>query len=414
MRSPATRPSNTPLLRVKAFRLLCITRLSSTASNQILSVVVGWQIYDLTNSPLALGFIGLVQFLPQVLLALVSGEAADRYDRRAIVRCSYVIQTLVIGGLLLLTLMDRPPVTAFYVLLLLIALARTFEGPAQQALLPTLVPREILSRAVAAYSSASRTANLLAPSIGGLIYAFGPATDYLVCVTLIATAAAASFRLPAPPPLPPTNRKVTWSTVLSGMTFIWGNSILLGVLSLDLLATFFGGLNALLPIFARDILEIGPLGLGILRSAPSVGALITALILARFPVTRAAGHAILGGVALYGLMTIAFALSSSAALSIIVLFILGAGDTISQVNRKTLIQVLTPDGVRGRVSAVSSLSVNIGGQLGQFESGITAAWFGTVGSVLFGGVAVLVIVALWAYRFPALRRVERADEVAAA
>jgi MFS family permease len=257
-------------------------------------------------------------------------------------------------------------------------------------------------------------ANLLAPSIGGLIYAFGPATDYLVCMVLIATAGVASFQLPQPPPLRDLNQKTTWNTIFAGMTFIWGNSILLGVLSLDLLATFFGGLNALLPIFARDILDVGPVGLGILRSAPSVGALLMGLALSRFSVKRSAGHVILGGVAVYGLMTIVFAFSQNIVLSIMALFILGAGDAISQVNRKTLIQVMTPDHVLGRVSAVSSLSVNIGGQLGQFESGLAAAWFGTVGSVVFGGVAVLAIVAIWAYRFPALRRVERADEVVAA
>jgi MFS family permease len=379
----------------------------------MLSVVVGWQIYDLTDSALALGMIGLIQFLPSLLLTLISGEVADRCDRRTIVRWCYVIETVLLSGLMMLSLMDHPPIWAFYCLLLLIAIVGTFEGPAQQSLLPTIVPRGILRRAVAAYTSSSRIANLLSPAIGGLIYAFGPATDYLCCMVLVSIAAVASFLLPKPPALPGANQKTSWNSVLAGLVFIRGNPVLLGALSLDLVATFFGGLTALMPIFARDILDIGPFGLGILRSAPSVGALIAALVLSRYPINRSAGHVILGGVALYGVMTIVFAFSHDLALSLMALFLLGAGDTISQINRKTLIQAMTPDGVLGRVNAVSSLSVHIGGQLGQFESGVTAALFGAVGSALFGGVAVLLIVVLWAYIFPALRRVERADEVEA-
>jgi MFS family permease len=402
---------NTPLFRVRALRLILITRFASTASNQMLAIVLGWQIYDLTNSALALGMIGLVQFLPPLLLTLVSGEVADRVDRRTIVRWTYVIQTIVTLSLLGLTLLDKPPVAAFYIMVLLLALARTFEGPANQALLPSLVPREILSRSVAAYSSASRVANLTGPSIGGLIYGFGAATDYAVCLVLIMMAAIASFMLPAPAPLKPGKQKVSWETMIGGLVFVWNTPILLGVLSLDLMATFFGGVAALLPIFARDVLDIGPVGFGILRSSPSIGALLMALILAKYPINRAAGQVIFGGVVIYGIATIIFALSHNVLLSICTMFMMGAGDTISQVNRKTLLQVMTPDSVRGRVSAVSSLSVNIGGQLGQFESGVTAAMMGTVGSVLFGGCAVLCVVALWAWRFPDLRRVERADEM---
>lgn len=403
--------ADTPLLQVRALRLILITRFASTASNQMLSVVLGWQIYDLTNSALALGMIGLVQFVPPLLLTLVSGEVADRVDRRTIVRWTYVIQTIVSLGLLLLTLLEEPPVSAFYIMVLLLALARTFEGPANQALLPSLVPRVILSRAVAAYSSASRVANLTGPSIGGLIYGFGAATDYTVCLALILMATVASFMLPAPAALKPAKQKVSWETLLAGLTFVWSTPILLGVLSLDLMATFFGGVTALLPIFARDVLDIGPFGLGVLRSSPSVGALLMAMVLTKYPINRNAGQVIFGGVVIYGIATIVFALSHNVMLSVAAMFMMGAGDTISQVNRKTLIQVMTPDEVRGRVSAVSSLSVNIGGQLGQFESGVTAAMMGTVGSVLFGGIAVIAVVGLWAWRFPDLRRVERADEV---
>lgn len=377
----------------------------------MLSVVVGWQIYDLTDSALALGMIGLVQFLPPLLLTLVSGEVADRFDRRQIVRLCYCLEAALMGCLMFLSMMDHPPVWAFYVILGLNAVVGTFEGPAQQSLLPSIVPRDILRRAVAAYTSSSRVATLTAPVVGGFIYALGPATDYFVCMALTIIAAIAAFLLPRPPTAPSAKQKASWQTITAGMTFIWSNKILLGVLSLDLMATFFGGLTALMPIFARDILEIGPVGLGVLRSSPAVGSLLTSLILARYPINRSAGHVILYGVALYGVMTIVFALSESVWISIPALFLLGAGDTVSQVNRKTLIQSMTPDHVLGRVNAVSSLSVQIGSQLGQFESGVAAALLGTVGSALFGGVAVLVVVALWAYYFPALRRVQRADEV---
>jgi MFS family permease len=402
--------ADTPLFRVRAFRLLFTMRFLSTTSNQMMGVVVGWQIYDLTNSALALGMIGLVQFMAPLLLVFVAGEAADRFDRRFIVRGCYVVQTCVMLTLLGLTLLPKPPVAAFYAVLLLNSLSRTFEGPSLQSLLPTLVPHEILSRAIAAYASSGRIANLTGPSIGGLIYAFGPATDYLSCMVLISIAATASFLMPPPSTKPVAKRKASLGSMLAGIKFIWNTPVLLGVLSLDLLATFFGGITALLPIFARDILDIGPWGLGILRSAPSVGALIMGVTLAHYPVTRAAGKVILGGVAIYGVATVLFGLSTNAVLSVIFLLMLGCGDVFSQVIRHTLVQTRTPDAMRGRVSAVNSLSVSIGSQLGQFEAGVTAALFGTVGSVLFGGVAVLAIVAVWAWRFPELRRVERPDE----
>lgn len=380
-------------------------------SYQMIGVVVGWQIYDLTESAMALGLIGLVQLLPSLFFTLLSGEIADRFDRRVVVRWSYVIQTGVTIGLLGLTLIPHPPVAAFYVLLLCNAVARTFEGPSLQSLLPSLVPASILSRAIAAYSSSARTASLLGPSIGGLIYAFGVVTDYACCLVLVAIAMTTSFRLPPPAVRTSARAKMTWTSMIAGVKYIWGNSVLFSAISLDLLATFFGGLTALLPIFARDILDIGPWGLGILRSSPAVGALLMAAVLSRFPVTRSAGYVILGGAAVYGLASILFALSHTLVLSVFFLFFVGAGDTVSQVNRKTLMQVMTPNHVLGRVTAVNSFSTTVGNQLGQFESGMTAAWFGALGSVVFGGVSVLLIVAIWAWRYPALRRIERADAV---
>lgn len=405
--------ADAPLFKFHAFRLLFTTRIASTTSNQMVGVVVGWQIYDLTDSPLALGLIGLVQFAAPFLLALVAGEVADRFDRRFIIRWCYVVESTVMAGLLSLTLLPRPPVVAFYLLLLVNSFARTFEGPTLVSLVTTLVPREILSRAIAAYSSSGRIAMLMGPTIGGFIYALGAPAAYFACFALIATAASASFLLPPPETAPKQKAKASLATVFAGMRFIWGNPVLLGALSLDLLATLFGGVTALLPIFARDILHIGPWGFGILRSAPSMGALMMGIILAHYPITRRAGWVILGGVAIYGVAVILFGLSRNPVLSVFFLLLLGFGDVFSQVIRHTLVQVRTPDEMRGRVSAVNSLSVSVGSQIGQFESGVTAAWFGTVGSVLLGGAAALTIVALWAWRFPELRRVERPDETPA-
>jgi MFS family permease len=402
--------SEISLFRVVPFRLLFITRLTSNTTNQMLAIVVGWQIYDLTSSPLALGLIGLVQFLPPLVFALPAGHIADRYDRRLIVRWCYAIEIAVVLGLLVLTALPHPPIMAFYGLLLINAMARTFETPALTSLLPLLVPSEIVGRAVASYSSAGKVSTLIGPSAGGLIYTFGAGTDYLCCLVLLLMAGTASLLLPKPLALTGARPKATWATVLGGLDFIWHNQIFLGILSLDLLVTFFGGVVALLPIFARDVLHIGPLGFGILRSSPALGALMMAVVLARYRITRGAGLMIFAGIAIYGVTTIVFALSPYAALSIAALLFLGAGDMISEVLRQTLIQVRTPNDTRGRVSSVSSLSVNIGGQLGMFESGVTAEWFGAVGSAIFGGVAVFLIIAIWMWRFPELRRIQRADE----
>ena len=401
-----------PLSRIGPFRLVFITRVASTTSNQMLAVAVGWQIYDLTNSAFALGLIGLVQFAAPFLLSFVAGHAADRHDRRTIIRCCYVVQTLVTAGLLLLSFMPAPPIFAFYLLLLVNSFSRTFESPSLQALVANSVPREILSRAIAAYSSSGRLAQLSGPAIGGFIYAYGADACYLGCLGLIAIASLASFLLPRAMAVKTTSKeKISLATLTAGLGFIWSTPVLLGVISLDLLATLFGGVSSLLPIYARDILHIGPWGFGLMRSAPSVAALLTGLILARYPIKKAAGRIVFIGMALYGAATILFGISDNPFLSIFFLLTLGCGDMLSVVVRQTQIQIRTPDELRGRVSAVSSLSVSIGSQLGQFESGMAASLMGTVPSVVFGGVATLAIVAIWAWRFPEVRRIERPDEL---
>jgi hypothetical protein len=266
-------------------------------------------------------------------------------------------------------------------------------------------------QAVSAHASAGKMSQLIGPALGGVLYGFGVGIDFGLCALLIVVAAIASFLLPMPP-APAERLKVTWTTLVAGLRFIWSEPAMLGAMSLDLAATLFGGVTALLPIFAGSILHIGSWGFGILRSAPATGALIVAIVLSRVPVTRVAGRIMFAAVAVYGVATIGFGLSSRTTLSIGLLLAVGAADMLSTVIRQSLIQFATPDHMRGRVFAVNTLFVNCAGQLGMFESGVTAAWFGAVGSAILGGAAVLAIVLIWAWRSPALRRIERPDELA--
>ena len=397
------------LFRLRGFRLLFTTRVCSNGANQMQAVAVGWQVYELTGSPLQLGLIGLVQFLPPLLLTLVVGQVVDRYDRRLILRCAYVAEFSVSASLLLLTLLPHPPVPGIFAALFVNAMARTFEGPSLSSLLPSMVPRAVLGRAVAAHAGANKVALLAGPSLGGLLYVFGPHVDYSCCMALVTMAAVASFLLPRIPP-PAERPAVNWQSLLAGLSFIRHTQLVLGALTLDLAATLSGSIVALLPIFARDILEIGPWGFGLLRSSPAVGALCVALVLSRYPIRRAAGRTMFVGLTVYGIATLLFGLSRQAELSILLLLIVGSGEMMHTVLRHTLVQLNTPDEMRGRVLAVQSLSVSTSGQIGQFQSGLSAHWLGAVGSVMLGGSMVLVIVAFWAWRFPALRRADRPDE----
>jgi MFS family permease len=406
--------STPPLFRHRPFRLLFTTRAAANTANQMQAVAVGWLIYDLTGSALALGLIGLVQFIPPLCLTLFAGQTVDHYSRRLILTCCYTVEMSISLGLLALATFVHHPVGLIFTLLLANAVARTFEAPALQALVPSTVPREILMTAVSAYASAGKMSQLTGPALGGLLYGFGAGVDFGLCALLIAIAGIASFLmpLPLPPPLPAERRKVTWTTLVAGIRFIWNNPAVLGAMSLDLVASLFGGVVALLPIFARDILQINAWGFGLLRAAPAFGGLIVAAVLSRAPVTRKSGRIMFAGVALYGAGTIAFGLSIHPGLSLGVLMTVGAGDMLSNVIRQSLIQFATPDAMRGRVFAVNNLFVNCSSQIGMFESGVTAAWFGAVGSAVLGGAVVLAVVIIWAWRFPTLRRVERPDELA--
>jgi MFS family permease len=406
----ATANSIAPLFHHRPFRLLFTTRTAANTANQMQAVAVGWLIYDLTGSALALGLIGLVQFLPPLALSLIAGQVVDHYSRRLILVCCYIVEFIVSVGLLVLAAFADRPVELIFVLLLINAVARTFEAPALQSLVPSTVPREILLQAVSAHASAGKMSQLIGPALGGLFYALGAGVDFGLCALLIVIAGVASILLPIPA-APAERPKVTWTTLVAGIDFIWHEPAVLGAMSLDLAATLFGGVVALLPIFARDILQINSWGFGLLRAAPAIGALIVAVALSRTTISRHGGHIMFAAVAVYGLATIAFGFSSNASLSLAMLMIVGAADMLSTVIRQSLIQFSTPDDMRGRVFAVNALFVNTSGQIGMFESGVTAEWFGAVGSAVLGGVAVLAIVGLWAWRFPRLRNVERPDQL---
>jgi MFS family permease len=404
----ATIDTATPLFRVRSFAILFTTRLASNSANQMQALAVAWQIYELTDSALNLGLIGLVQFLPPLVLMLLAGQVADRYNRRNILRICYAVEFLMSLGLLIVSLAPQPSVPLIYALLFVNACARTFEQPCVPSLIPVMVPRPILSRAIAAHVFAGRMSILLGPSLGGLLYVFGPAIPYGACALLVLTAAFAIFQLPNPP-RPAEQPKISWDTLVAGFRFIWRCDAVLGAMLLDLLATLFGGVSALLPIFARDILDIGPVGAGILRSAPAVGALMSGAYLARMPIRQRAGTLIFAGFALYGGGTIVFGFSENAVLSFFALMVTGVGDMVSAVIRQTIVQVTTPDEMRGRVFAVNSLFVGTSGQLGSFQTGLMAALLGAVPAVVLGGCAVFATIALLAWRFPALRRVDRPD-----
>jgi MFS family permease len=402
-----------PLFAFRSFRLIFWSRISVNIALQMQAVAVGWQIYDLTGSALDLGLIGLVQFLPPLCLTLPAGQIADRHDRRRILLACYAIELVAMLGLVLLTLFVAAPVTGIFAMLLLSGIARAFESPAVQAILPTMVPREIFGRAVAATSSGSKLATIVGPALGGLVYALGPDWVYgigclLLCVTVI------SFARLDRPPMPEIRAALGWSSMMAGLGFIRRRQSVLGAISLDLVAVLFGGATALLPIFARDILDLGPVGLGFLRAAPAAGAFLVALYLARTPIARAGGQLMFASVALFGLATILFGLSHNVLLSALALMTTGIADQVSVVIRMTLVQSATPEEMRGRVAAVNSLFIGTSNQLGAFESGVTADWFGAVGSVLLGGVVTLLSTVLWAWWFPSLRRVGRPDDAAPA
>jgi MFS family permease len=378
-------------------------RVAGTMGNQMVMVAVGWQMYDLTHSAWNLGLVGLFQFVPALALALVSGHVADRHDRRHIVSMALVLQ--LVAALVLLLATHESWISRDLILgvSLLLGVARSFQMTAQQALTPLLVPASILARAMAFSSSGMQAAIIGGPALGGLLYAAGASVVYIVCAALFVLAAALVWSAryehkPAP------RAPVTMDTLLAGVRFIRARPVVLGAISLDLFAVLLGGATALLPIYAADILHVGPEGLGLLRGAPAVGALLMSLVLARWTIRSRAGAILFSCVAIFGLTTILFGVSHWFWLSMGALFINGAVDMVSVVVRQTLVQLDTPDEMRGRVSAVNSIFIGASNQLGEFESGATAALLGPIGAVVLGGAGTLLVVGLWMRWFPQLRR----------
>ncbi len=397
----------TPRFLSRDVRLYQGARLLTTVAEQMIAVAVGWQVYERTGRPFDLGLVGLVQFVPAIGLSLLTGHATDRFDRRKVVMVCCAALTLI-AALMCLTTRSGSAIWQLYAMLFGFAIGRAFLAPAEQALLPDLVPPAQLARTVAWSSSLWEIGAIVGPALGGWIYSIGRgagavyvsgAVAYLVAFVLAAAMAVRTGRM--------EQRPVSFATVVAGVVYVWRNKILLGTISLDLCAVLFGGAVALLPIFARDVLHVGPWGLGLLRSAPAVGAATAAVVIGFRPLERRAGATMLVGVALYGAATVAFGASRSFWLSLIALVVVGAADMVSVVVRSTLVQIVTPPEMRGRVSAVNMVFVGASSELGALESGMTAAWLGAVPSVIAGGVAACVIVALYAALFPGLRAVDR-------
>ena len=391
------------LLQQTSFMRMWSARLLGTAGTQMLMVAVGWQMYDLTGSAWDLGLVGLYQFLPALLLTLVAGHVADQFHRARIVASCLLMQMAV--GLVLLLSTHEAWVSRGLLLGLSVVLGmgRAFQMPAQQALTPMLVPPVMLPRAMAFSSAGTQAAIIGGPALGGLIFVAGASAVYAVCVALFALGSLLVF-LVRYQRVAAARAPVTLDTVLAGVRFIWAQKPVLGAVSLDLFAVLLGGAVALLPIFAKDILHVGPWGLGLLRSAPAVGALTMSVALTRWPIERRVGRTLLSAVGVFGLCMVVFGLSTSLWLSMVVLAISGAADMVSVVIRQTLVQLETPDEMRGRVSAVNSIFIGASNQLGEFESGVTAALLGPVGSVVLGGVGTLAVALLWIRLFPSLAR----------
>src|SRR5579863_5855150 len=387
------------------FVLFEIARFLIVSAVEMQAVAVGWQVYDITKRALDLGLVGLAQFLPGILLFLVSGHASDHFERRKVLSACYAGYALCSGLLLILATRSSHTVLPIYLVLILLGIIRSFNGTASRSILPQLVPEEHFSNAVAWNATVFQAATIIGPSLGGILYALfhGPSAVYAVAMLTAAGALLSMFRIKTRPQAR-RREPTTLKTVLAGLHFIWREKLILGAISLDLFAVLLGGAVALLPVYAREILHTGPWGLGLLRTAPGAGAAVMAVALAHWPLRGRSGKTLLWAVAGFGVFTIIFGLSHSLTLSLVALFLLGASDMISVIIRATLTQLATPDEMRGRVTAVDMIFIGTSNEFGQFESGVTAQWFGTVPAVVLGGVGTLVVIAVWAWLFPELRQ----------
>ncbi|MBR0798110.1 MFS transporter [Bradyrhizobium jicamae] len=396
------------LLGHRPFLFFLSSRSLSRFSSQIGAVAIGWQIYDLTGSAFDLGMVGLVQFLPTALLVFVAGHAADRFERKRVVQACQFVEALTAAFLAGSTFAGTISELQIFAATFALGIAGAFESPATAALLPLIAPQGSLQRATAISSGAAQIATITGPALGGLDYAMMPSAPYAVMVVfwllgMILTGGIGRLQQAAP------KDSASSDDLFAGVTFVRSNPAILGTISLDLFAVLFGGVTALLPIYARDILMTGPLGLGVLRAAPAVGALLMTMILARHTIHRRVGMRMFQAVIVFGAATVVFAVSHWMWLSVLALAVLGAADTISVVIRFSLVQLATPDEMRGRVGAVNFLFINASNQLGQFESGVTAALLGTMPAAVLGGLGTIAIALLWMKLFPTLRNVEKLE-----
>jgi MFS family permease len=394
--------------RHRGYLLYWLSRFAATFATQIISVAIGWQVYDLTRDPFDLGLVGLAQFLPSLALVLVTGAAADRFNRRLIITLCLCVEAIVCLALLGFTFAQLTVVWPIFAMLAVFGVARAFFGPASQSLLPNLVPVEDLSNAIAWNSSSWQIATIVGPVAGGLLYGVSAFAAYGVALAIMAGAAFLAVVIPKPPQQR-SKQATSLETLFAGFRYVWSEKVVLGAISLDLFAVLLGGATALLPVYARDILHAGPWGLGLLRSAPGAGAILVALWLSQRPIRDYAGMVMFLFVAGFGLFTVVFGFSSLIWLSVLALAIMGACDMVSVYVREILIQLWTPDQVRGRVNAVNMVFVGASNELGEFRAGVMAALIGAVPAVVFGGIGTMAVAALWALWFPQLRRIRRLD-----
>lgn len=391
-----------------AYRFFFSARFLGAFGIQITSVAVGWQMYEETGNSLYLGLIGLFQFLPSLLLILVTGTVADRYNRRAIMAICLGLASLCGAALLFITLTDSFVPWIVFSVLLVFGIERAFMGPAVQSLAPSLVPKVDLPNAIAWNSSSWQMASIIGPVAGGLLYGVSPVVAYSVATSFFAMSALLAICIKKPVQNE-SHKQVTMESLLAGFKFISNEKVVLGAISLDLFAVLLGGAVALMPIFAKEVLTLGPWGLGLLRSAPGIGAIAVAIFLAFYPIRHRAGLLMFVGVALFGAATVVFGMSQTAWISIAALVVLGGSDMISVYVRETLIALWTPDEVRGRVNAVNMVFVGASNELGEFRAGTMASVTGAIPAVVIGGIGTIAVSIIWAMKFPQLRKIDNLD-----
>jgi MFS family permease len=406
---PSSRGELRALLAHGGFARFLTARIATSVAVQMQTVAVGWQVYEITRDPLDLGLIGLSQFLPFVVLVLPAGHVADRHNRQKLLAACYALELVCALLLLAFTLSGVAVAWPVFAVMVLFGAARALSMPAGQALLPNVVPPALFSRAVAVNSTTWQLSTIVGPAVGGIVYLFGAEVVYASVAALLAAATILMAGVQAPSPVR-SEEAVTLDALLEGLRFVYRRKVVFGAISLDLFAVFFGGATALLPAYASDILQVGPDGLGLMRAAPGVGAALVAVALAWRPITRRVGPAMLWGVAAFGVATVVFGISTNFLLTLAALAVLGAADMVSVYVRHMLVQLETPDAIRGRVSAVSAVFIGASNELGDFESGVTASWWGLRPAVVVGGVASIAIAGLWARAFPGLRRMDRFPE----